>query len=141
MMMLEDLRLALRPLCQAVGIPENAATVVSLIVLGIALNLVALRVVGYAGIGRHTCNNGKVLQSATHAELKLVRTVVVSALKKISDTGRRLGLARQWMMGKQTPDTDYNMEDCDSKAHSDGAGCDVMVVSRSSRKMAIAYVC
>jgi len=34
MMMLEDLRLALRQICQAIGIQGNAATVVSLIVLG-----------------------------------------------------------------------------------------------------------
>ena len=38
MMMLEDLRLALRQICQAMGLPGNAATVVSLIVLGVALN-------------------------------------------------------------------------------------------------------
>ena len=142
MMMLEDLRLALRQICQAMGIPANAATVVSLVVLGVALNLIALRAVEYAGIGRHTCTNGTALQSATDTELKLVRTVVVSALKKITDTGRRLCLARQWMIGEQTGDTDYGTEArCDSKAPSNGTDCGVMVVSRSSRKMAMAFVC
>jgi hypothetical protein len=142
MMMLEDLRLALRQICQAIGLSGNAATVVSLVVLGVALNLIALRAVEYAGIGRHACNNGTVLESATHTELKLVRTVVVSALKKISDTGRRLCLARQWMIGEQTGDTDYSTEVvCDAKAPSNGTDCDVMVVSRSSRKMAMAHVC
>lgn len=141
-MMLEDLRVALRQICQAIGLSGNAATVVSLIVLGVALNLIALRAVEYAGIGRHTCNNGTVRESATHTELKLVRTVVVSALKKISDTGRRLCLARQSMIGQQTGDTDYSTEvGCDAQAHSNGTDCDVMVVSRSSRKMAMAYVC
>jgi hypothetical protein len=45
MMMLEDLILALRQICQAIGLSGNAATVVSLIVLGVALNLIALRAV------------------------------------------------------------------------------------------------
>ena len=142
MMMLEDLRLALRQICQAIGLSGDAATVVSLIVLGVALNLIALRAVEYAGIGGHTCHDRTVLKSATHTELKLVRAVVVSALKKISDTGRRLCLARQWMIGEQTGDTDYNTEmGCDSKAPSNSTDCDVMVVSRSSRKMAMAFVC
>jgi hypothetical protein len=142
MMMLEDVRLALRQICQAIGLSGNAATVVSLIVLGVALNLIALRAVEYAGIGRHICNNGTVRESATHTELKLVRTVVVSALKKISDTGRRLCLARQWMIGQQMGDTDYSTEvGCDAKARSNSTDCDVMVVSRSSRKMAMGFVC
>jgi hypothetical protein len=142
MMMLEDLKLALRQICQAIGLSGNAATVVSLIVLGVALNLIAMRAVEFAGIGRHACKNGTVLESATHTELKLVRTVVVSALKKISDTGRRLCLARQWMIGEQTGDTDYRTEVvCDAKAPSNSRDCDVMVVSRSSRKMAMAHVC
>jgi hypothetical protein len=126
MMMLEDLRLALRQICQAIGIQGNAATVVSLVVLGVALNLVALRVVEYAGIGRHTCHDRTALHSATQTELKVMRTVAVSALKKISDGGRRWCLAQQWMMGKQTNGSE---------------SCDVMVVSRSSRKMAVAFVC
>jgi hypothetical protein len=142
MTMLEDLRLALRQICQAIGLSGNAATVVSLIVLGVALNLIALRAVEYAGIGGHACHDRTVLESATHTEIKLVRTVVVSTLKKISDTGRRLCLARQWMIGEQTGDTDYSTEaGCDSKAPSNSTDCDVMVVSRSSRKMAMAFVC
>ena len=62
MMMLEDLRLALRQICQAIGLSGNAATVVSLIVLGVALNLIALRAVEYAGIGGHTCHNRTALR-------------------------------------------------------------------------------
>jgi hypothetical protein len=139
MMMLEDLRLALRQICQAIGIPANAATVVSLIVLGVTLNLIALRAVEYAGIGGRTCRDRTVLHSASQTELKVARTVVVSTLKKITETGRRLCLAGQWMIGEQTGDTDYSTEvGCDSKAPSNSTDCDVMVVSRSSRKMALA---
>ena len=142
MMMLEDLRLALRQICQAIGMTGNASTVVSLIVLGVALNLIALRAVEYAGIGGHSCQERTVLQSATQMELKVMRTVVVSTLKKIGDTGRRLCLAREWMIGEQTKETGYYMEvACDQTDPAKNKDCDVMVVSRSTRKMALAYVC
>jgi hypothetical protein len=141
MMMLEDLRLALRQICQAIGLPGNAATVVSLIVLGVALNLIALRAVEYVGIGGHTCHERTALQSAAQTELKVMRTVAVSALKKLGDGGRRLCLARQWMMGKQTKGTGQHMDaGCHLAAPTSGEGCDVMVVSRSSRRMAVAFV-
>lgn len=138
MMMLEDLRLALRQICQALGLRGDAATVVSLIVLGVALNLIALRAVEYAGIGRHTRQDRTALHNATQTELKVVRTVVVSTLKKISDTGRRLCLARERTIGEQMEDMGYATKvACDSADPSN----DVMVVSRSSRKMAMAFVC
>ena len=141
MMMLEDLRLALRQICQAIGLQGNAATVASLVVLGVALNLTALRAVEFVGIGGHACHKRTNLQSAAQTELKVMRTVMVSTLKKIGDGGRRLCLARQWMMGKQTKDTENRIDaGCDWAAPADGNGCDVMVVSRYSRRMAIAFV-
>jgi hypothetical protein len=140
MMMLEDLRLALRQICQAIGLSGNAATVVSLIVLGVALNLTALRAVEYVGIGGHACHGRTALQRAAQTELKVMRSVAVSTLKKIGDGGRKLCLARQWMMGKQTKGAGYDMEvGCDWAAPN-RKGCDVMVVSRSGRRMAIAFV-
>jgi hypothetical protein len=141
MMMLEDLRLALRQICQAIGLPGNAATVVSLVVLGVALNLTALRAVEYVGIGGHTCHDRTALQSAAYTELKVMRTVTVSALKKLGNDGRRLCLTRQWMMGKQTQGTEYHLEvGCGLAAPTGGEGCDAIVVSRSGRKMAVASV-
>lgn len=141
-MMLEDLRLALRQICRAMGLPGHAATVVSLIVLGIVLNIAALRAVQYVGIGGHSCHQRTALGSATHAELKVVRTVVVSTLKKkISDGGRRWCLARQRMMGQQTKGTRYHNEVGSAAPSSpSNGGCDVTVVSRSSRTMTIARV-
>jgi hypothetical protein len=114
---------------------------VSFVVLGVALNLIALRAVQYAGIGGHACHDRTALRSAAQTELKVMRTVAVSALKKVGDGGRRLCLARQWMMGKQTKGTGYPMEGgCDSAAPSSSEGCDVLVVSRSSRTMTVAFV-
>ena len=133
MMMLEDLRLALRQICQAIGLQGDAATVASLIVLGVALNLTALRAVEYVGIGGHTCHDRTALQSAAQTELKVMRTVAVSALNKVGDGGRRWCQARQWMMGKQTKGTGWAAPTCSED-------CDVRVVSRSGRKMAISFV-
>src|ERR1700709_373916 len=117
MMMLEDLRLALRQICQAIGLQGDAATVASLVVLGVALNLTALRAVEFVGIGGHACHNRTDLQSAAQTELKVVRTVMVSTLKKIGDGGWRLCLERQWMTGNQTKGTGNRVRD-----GSDGGG-------------------
>ena len=139
--MLEDLRLALRQICRAMGLSGDAATVVSLVVLGAALNLTALRAVKYVGIGGHTCHDRMALQTAAQTELKVMRTVVVSTLRKIGDGGRRWCLAREWMMGKQTKGIGYHVEvGCDLAAPTSGEGCDGIVVSRSRRKMAMAFV-
>jgi hypothetical protein len=138
MMMLEDLRLALRQICRAMGLPGNVATVVSLIVLGVALNFAALRAVKYAGIGGHACRDRTGLQSAAHTEVKVVRSVVVLTLKKIGDGSRRLCSARQWMMGKQTEGMGYHFEVAFAWDTPTGnESCDTMVVSRSGRKMAV----
>jgi hypothetical protein len=139
MMMLEDLRLALRQICQAIGLPGNAATVVSLIVLGVALNLAALRAVEYVGIGGHACHDRTTLQSAAQTELKVMRTVAMSALKKIGDGGRRLCLAREWMMGKQPEITRYRVEVGSVWATPRvSEGCDVEIASRHRGKVMIA---
>jgi hypothetical protein len=140
MMMLEDLRLALRQICQAIGIQGNAASVVSLVVLGVALNLIALRAVEYAGIGGHRSHDRTVLQGAAQTEVKVVRTVAKSALKILGEGGRRLCLARQRMLGQQKG-TEHRIEvGRDLTAPAAGGGCDTIVVSRFSRKMAVAPV-
>jgi hypothetical protein len=127
MMMLEDLRLALRQIYQAIGLSGNAATVVSLIVLGAALNLTALRAVEYVGIGRHACHDRTALQSAAQTELKVMRSVAVSTLKKISDGGRKLCLARQWIKDRQTAWATPRVSE----------GCDVEIASRHHGKVMI----
>ena len=140
MMMLEDLRMALRQICRAIGLPGDAATVVSLIVLGVALNIVALRAVEYVGIGGHACHDRTdrtALRSAARTELRVMRTVVVSTLKKVGDSGRRLIFSRQRLI----EGTDYHVEiGCAWATPTCNKSCDVMVVSRSGRRMAVALV-
>jgi hypothetical protein len=141
MMMLEDLRLALRQICRAIGLPAEAATVVSLIVLGVALNFTALRAVEYVGIGGHACHDQTGLQSAAQTEVKVVRAVVVLTLKKMGDGARRLCSARQWMIGKPTEGTGYHFEvGVAPGAHTCRPGCDGTLEYSPSRKIAIAFV-
>jgi hypothetical protein len=138
-MMLEDVRMALRQICRAMGLPGDAATVVSLIVLGVGLNLVALRAVEYAGIGGHACHartGHTVLGSAARTELKVMRTVVVSTLKRFGDSGRRLIFSRQ----QPSEGSGDHVEVGAWATPPNNECCDAMVVSRSGRRMAVALV-
>ena len=54
MTMLDDLRLALRQICGAMGLSGTAATVVPLVVLGVALNVAALSAMEYMRNERHS---------------------------------------------------------------------------------------
>ena len=142
MTMLEDLRRALRQICQAMGLRGDAATAVSLVVLGVVLNVTALRVVEYAGIGRHVRHNRTALRSAARTELKVVRTVVVSTLKKIGDNGRRWCLARRWRIDQQTNGIGYHVEVgfVWDNAPSNSKSCNAEVVGINHQRMAVEVV-
>jgi hypothetical protein len=141
MMVLEDLRLALRQICRAMGLPGNVATVVSLIVLGVGLNLVALRAVAYVGIGRHACHNQTALKGAARTELKVMRTVVVSTLKKIGDSGRRICFAQQRLIEEQRGGTEYHVRvGIVWLVPTGDPSCDATVANSKARKTAIAFV-
>jgi hypothetical protein len=141
MTMLEDVRLALRQICRALGLPGDVATTVSLIVLGVALNVVALRAVEYAGIGSHRGHERTGLQCAARTELKVMRTVVASTLKKIGGSGRRWCVARQWLVDQRAKGTGFHVEVGIAWAAPTGnTGCDVVIASNPTRKAAIALV-
>ena len=110
MTMLEDLRLALRQLCGAVGLSGNVATVVSLVVLGVALNLVALNAVESVRVRKHPGHGTATLRRAARTELKVMRTVVVSTLKKIGDGQPRWCFAEKWEADGQPGSTKYHLE-------------------------------
>jgi hypothetical protein len=141
--LLEDLRLALRQICRAIGLPGTAATVVPLVVLGVALNIVALGAVEYVRMGGHPRHgHGRTaLRSAARTELKVVKAVLTSTLKKIGDGQRRWCLAQQRVMDSQTEVTKYNLEvGFVWAAPSAGEGCDVTIIGGHNRKMATAFV-
>jgi len=140
MMVLEDLRLALRQICRAMGLPGNVATVVSLIVLGVGLNIVALRTVAYVGIGRHTCHHQTTLQGAARTELKVMRTVVVSTLKKIGDSGRRICFAQERLIDERGGTEYHARVGVFWLVPSGDQGCDATVANSKARMTAIAFV-
>ncbi len=101
MTVLEDLRMALRQICGAIGLSRDAAAVVSLIVLGIALNAVALNAAESMRTRKHSTQGTKMLRRAARTELKVMRTVFVSTLKKIGDGQRGWCFAGQWQTDQE----------------------------------------
>jgi hypothetical protein len=140
MTLFEDLRQALREICRAMGMSGVAATVVPLVVLGVGLNIAALNAVESMRNERHSDCGHAALRSATRTELKVMRAVVVSTLKKIGDGQRRCS-AQGWMSDRETGNTGYDIEVGFAwTAPSSHEGCDVTIGSSPVRKMAIAFV-
>ena len=139
--LLEDLGLALRQVCRAVGLSGTALTVIPLVVLGVAMNMGALSVMRYMRNERHSDCRQTALKSATQTELKVMRTVLVSTLKKVSGGQRKWCVAQQWMMDRQTKDEGYRIEaGLMLSPPASGAGCDVEIVGTHRWKTAITSV-
>jgi len=86
---------ALREICQALGLSGTAVTVVPLVVLGVALNFVALSAAKQARVQGHpSCETGE-LRGVTRTGLKVMETVLHSTHKKVGNTQRRWCLD-QW---------------------------------------------
>jgi exosome complex RNA-binding protein Rrp42 (RNase PH superfamily) len=139
--LLEDLGLALRQICRAIGLTGTALTVIPLVVLGVAMNMAALSAVRYMRNQKHSDCKSTALRSATQTELKVMRTVLVSTLKKVSGGQLRWCVARQWLMDRQTKDEEYHLEaSLVWPAPNTGQCCDVEVVGSHRWKTAIAFV-
>lgn len=138
-MLLEDLRLALREICRAIGLSGNALTVIPLVVLGVALNLITLTVIDNVRSERHSDRRYTTLQSAGRTELKVMRTVVISTLKKIGDSERRWCPARNCVRDRQTKGTHTELGFV-PPAPTKGGGCDVEIIRGRRWKTAIASV-
>jgi hypothetical protein len=96
---IEDLRLFLRQMWRMVGLPGTTAHVVMIVVFGIALNVTALRAVtGLKAERQSTCER-IALRSAARTELKIVRAVMSSTLKKIGDGSHGWCLMQSWIEG------------------------------------------
>jgi hypothetical protein len=142
MTMFEDLGLALRQICRAIGLSGTAATVVPVIVLGVALNAVALSATGYLSNGRHSRRHSHTaLQSAVRTELKVVRTVLHSTLRRIGDGQRRWCLMQQWMIDRQREFGRYKVEvGSVCAAPSGNQSCGVEIIGSHHRKATTVFV-
>ncbi|WP_433970860.1 hypothetical protein [Tunturiibacter lichenicola] len=107
--LLEDLRAELRQMCRAIGLSGTAATVVPLVLLGIALNVAALSVVGGVRPVHASACKKPALRSVAMTELKVARAVLVSTLKTIGDGRRRWCSARQGL-GQQVESAGMRVE-------------------------------
>jgi hypothetical protein len=141
MTLFEDVRVFLLQVCRSIGLTGTTATVVPLVVLGVALNLGAMSVVESMRNERHMDRGHTALHSAALTEMKVVKNVVVLALKKIGDGQRRWCPAQQKMIGRTTGIAGYNLEvGFVLAAPGRNRGCDVEIASSPRRKMAIAFV-
>jgi hypothetical protein len=138
--LLEDLRLALREICRSLGLSGTTATVVPLLVLGVVLNAAALSVTESMrdarcpGRRQHTS-----LQNAARTEIKVMKAVVNSTLKKMSGSQWRCSVARA--VDRRTEATEYNVEVGFAWAAPGGnEGCDVTISRSPAHKTAIAFV-
>jgi hypothetical protein len=137
----EDVRLMLRQVCASIGLSGTAATVVPLLVIGVALNAVALSATGGTRIHKQVGHQTAALRCAARTELKIARGVLSSTLKKMSVNQRRWCVAQQWMKDLKTEVTEYRIEvGVSGIPAGPGKGCDVTIASRPARMTAIAFV-
>jgi hypothetical protein len=140
--LLEDLRLALREICGSIGLSRTATTVVPLIVLGLALNVAALSVTESMHHVKHPAARRRAQtawRSAARTEMKVMKCVVISTLKKMGTNQKRLCRAQQWMVARRTQMTGYDIKVGVLWAAPGGQeGCDVTIAGSPVRKIAIA---
>ena len=98
MALIEDMRLFLRQMCEAIGMSGTTANVVPVVLLGIALNVAALGLVASVRAGREPSCQRTTLRAAAQTEWKVVRTVV-STMKAIGQAQRRVCAASEWVEG------------------------------------------
>ncbi|MBB5318838.1 hypothetical protein [Tunturibacter empetritectus] len=98
MALIEDMRLFLRQMCEAIGMSGTTANVVPVVLLGIALNVVALGLVASVRTERQPACQRTTLRAAAQTEWKVVRTVV-STVKAIGLAQRRVCAASEWVEG------------------------------------------
>jgi hypothetical protein len=137
----EDVRLALRQICRSMGLSGTAATVVPLIVLGVALNVAALSVMESMRNVRRPGHRQvrTALQSAARTEIKVMKAVLNCTLKKMNGNQRKLCVVRQWMVDRRTQITEYKIGVAWA-APIGKEGCDVTLTRRAAGKTTIAFV-
>jgi hypothetical protein len=87
--------------------PSTALMVVQLLVLGIVLNTVALNVTERLRVELPTNHELKQMSCVAWLEARTIRTVVVSALRKITGSQSESCMARRY-----APDHEAKMERC-----------------------------
>lgn len=113
MTLIEEMRAAVLELWQALGFEgssRTAAAVVPALVLGIALNVVALNVVNGAGSGSHASCRKVGLRNVVQTEFVMVRAAATATLAKLCEGQRRLCSAKQWVQDRQADAARFRSE-------------------------------
>ncbi len=136
--LLEDLRLALRQICGAIGLSNTAATVIPLVVLGVGMNVAALSVMksmrNASRPGHHQIRTA--LQTAAHDEFKLAKAVWISSLKTIGAGPHRWCVMQQRRVDRQPKTTGYDVKVGVEWGGPGNRGCDVTPIDGPARKIA-----
>jgi hypothetical protein len=141
MTLLEDLRLALRQICRTIGLEGTGATVVPLIVLGLALNFAALSATEFMRHGGKACRQQSALQNATRTEFKAMRIVLHSTIRKINNSRQRWCKTQQWVKNEQKKIDDYHVEvGVVWVPPTPNGGCDIKFLGNATRTRMVAVV-
>jgi hypothetical protein len=133
--LLEDLGLALRQMCRSMGLSSTASMVVSVVVLGVSLNLVALSVVrNVRHSERHQVRTA--LWTAAHNEAKCAKAVWISSLKKIGARQRRWCIMQQKMVDRKPESTEYDIKVGVTWGGPGNRTCDVALEDGTARRIA-----
>jgi hypothetical protein len=107
MTLMEDVRSLVRQMGRTFGLSGTAARVVSVVVLGIVLNVIALGVVHSVRADARTRCEQTALSSVAETEFKVVRAVVVTTLKKIGAGQKSWCMAQEWARDRQAEIAKY----------------------------------
>jgi hypothetical protein len=136
---LEDLKLALRQICRTIGLEGTAAAVVPVILLGLVLNLVALRATQFLRHGGRAAHHQSAMQNAARTEFKAMRIMLHSTIKKINDSQQRWCVTRQCVKEKQNGITDCHLQvGIVWAAPTPTEGCDIKFLGTATRKRMVA---
>jgi hypothetical protein len=139
--LLEDITFALRRVCRAIGMDETASTVIPLVVLGLALNAAALGAAEFLQIGGKTSHTHAALRNAARTEMKAIRIVLHSTIKKVNDRKQQSCQPRQWVKKQQKHLNQYHPEvGAVWTAPAPREGCDLKLVGRPDQPRMIAFV-
>ena len=113
MTLIEEMRATVLQIWQSLGFEgssRTAAAVVPALVLGIALNVVALNVVNGKRSSSHASCQKAGLRSVVQAEFVMVRAAATVTLAKICEGQRRLCSAKQWVQDRQADAARFRSE-------------------------------
>ena len=110
--MLEDIRLALRNICRQIGFDETASAIVPLLVLGLALNFLALSATEFIRESGKMRRNPVAMHNAVRTEISIARTELKAVRIVVASTFRKFNnsCSGEWVMNQRKKLGNYRLE-------------------------------